>query len=424
MRQDRRLKILIYSLNYAPELTGVGKYSGEMAEWLAGRGHKVRVVCGPPYYPQWRVAEGYRSWWYARERRNGVGLWRCPVWVPRRASGVKRLVHLFSFVLSSTPALLRHVFWSPDVIIATEPPFMGAPSVLLAARLARAKSWLHVQDLEVDAAFALGLLRKGWMSRLAFGLERRIKAAFDRISTISEAMADRIRGKLGVEDGIVTFPNWVDTGAIRPLNRPSDLRAELGIEKDAVVALYSGNMGKKQGLELIVDAARRLHAQRNLVFVFCGDGSSAKELRKQTAALDNVRWLPLQPFERLNELLTLADVHLLPQRQDAADLVMPSKLTGIMASGRPVVATAREGTELACAVGDAGRITAPGDAATFIEAICSLVEDNELRARMGTIARSYAERFWEKERVLGDFEDALYRLVPSSGSQTGAKGSV
>ena len=419
----RRLRVLLYSLNYAPELTGVGKYSGELAEWLAAKGHEVRVICGPPYYPQWRVASGYRWWCYATESLAGVRVWRCPVWVPRRPRGVTRLVHLFSFVVASTPVLIRQALWKPDVVLAMEPPFMGAPMVLLTARLSKAKVWLHVQDLEVDAAFALGLLPAGWVSRLAFGLERRIKRAFTAVSTISLAMATRLKEKLGTAYIPSVFPNWIDSKTIRPLERPSVLRRELGLAGDTMIALYAGNMGAKQGLELVVKAAKELASESKLVFVFCGEGVAAESLRQETAGMGNVLWLPLQPFERLNELLNLADIHLLPQRADAADLVMPSKLTGMMASGRPVVAAAHLDTEIGRSVAQGGRITPPGELAPFTGAIRELAADRALREQLGKVARVYAVEHWEKDQVLGRFEDTIIDLVWGAGQREEGQGA-
>ena len=97
------MRFVVYAINYRPELTGIGKFSGEMAEWLVAKGHEVRVVTAPPYYPQWRVLGHYRSWHYRRESLNGVKVWRCPLWVPSRPSGLKRILHLASFALSSFP---------------------------------------------------------------------------------------------------------------------------------------------------------------------------------------------------------------------------------------------------------------------------------------------------------------------------------
>ncbi len=120
------MKILMYCLNYAPELTGIGKYTCEQAEWLAARGHEVRVVTAPPYYPAWRVGEGYRAWQYSRERRRWVEVYRAPLWVPRKPTGVTRLLHLASFAVSSLPSLMAQLRWRPDALFVVEPPLMCA----------------------------------------------------------------------------------------------------------------------------------------------------------------------------------------------------------------------------------------------------------------------------------------------------------
>ena len=185
---------------------------------------------------------------------------------------------------------------------------------------------------------------------------------FDRVSSISARMLERLQLK-GVQPGrVVHFPNWVDVNAISPSAGPSAYRAELGIAADAVVAMYSGSMAGKQGLELLPEAARELaRVMPNLVFVLCGDGIYRRTIEAQCADLPNVRLLPLQPLERLGDLLNMADVHLLPQLPDVADLVMPSKLTGMLASGRPVLAIADPGTELAHVVTSRGKVVPSDD---------------------------------------------------------------
>ena len=121
------MKILIHGINYAPEIIGTGKYTGELGRWLAARGHEVRVVTAPPYYPAWRVGEGYSAGRYRRESIAGVDVWRCPLWVPEKPSGLKRLLHLASFASSSFPIMLRQALWRPDVVMLIEPPLLGAP---------------------------------------------------------------------------------------------------------------------------------------------------------------------------------------------------------------------------------------------------------------------------------------------------------
>ena len=294
-----RLKLLIYGINYSPELTGIGKYSGDMAEWLAAAGHDVRVVTAPPYYPDWAVWPGYSASRYVREQVKGVLVFRTPIWVPRKVTGLRRLLHLASFALASVPALLAQWRWKPDVVWVTEPPLFCAPAALAFARLRSAKAWLHIQDYEVDAAFDLGLLKGERLRSWVASGERWLMRSFDRVSTISLRMLERASAK-GVEAGrLISLPNWADISAIRPMSSPSPYRAELGLAPDAIVALYSGNMGAKQGLELLAEVAQLLHGRSSIQFVFCGNGAGRADLMDRCSKLANVRFLDLQPRDTM-----------------------------------------------------------------------------------------------------------------------------
>ena len=401
------MKILVYGINFAPELTGIGKYSAEMAAWLAAAGHEVRVVTAPPYYPKWAVWPGYNAGRYSTEKWQGVTVFRAPVWVPRKPTGLTRVIHLASFALASIPALLAQWRWRPDVVWLAEPPLFCAPAAVAFARLVSAKAWLHIQDYEVDAAFDLGLLKGQWVRRMVMGGERWLMRRFDRVSTISERMLQRARDK-GVDPAhLVSLPNWVDVSAIRPLTHASPYRAELGIPDDAIVALYSGNMGGKQGLEVLSEAAALLKAVPDIVFVLCGNGSGRADLMQRCSGLSNVKFIELQPLERLGDLLGLADIHLLPQRADAADLVMPSKLTGMLSSGRAVIATAHAETELGKVVMQCGTLVPPDDAKALADRIEWLAKQPELRREMGVKARLYAETRIAKDAVLAQFDRDL-----------------
>jgi colanic acid biosynthesis glycosyl transferase WcaI len=412
------MKILIHGINFKPELTGIGKYTGEMAEWLVARGYEVRVVTAPPYYPQWRIAEGYANWWSKNlgqgdRQVQGEGgcldVYRCPLWVPSRPSALKRLFHLASFALSSFPIMLRQIFWRPDVVMVIEPALFCAPQAWLVARLSGAKAWLHIQDYEVDAAFDLGLLKGAALRRLVLNCERWLMRRFDRVSTISDRMFNRLSSKGVAQEKCVLFPNWVDAKDIFPMERASSYRTVLGIGDDICVALYSGNLGEKQGLEILLEAARSLQSEAGLLFVICGEGPARERLAKMGEDLHNVRWLPLQPADKLNELLNLADVHLLPQRSDVADLVMPSKLLGMLASGRPVLATAHSGTQLAKVVSSCGKVAEPGNVQEVMHCLLELLHAPQLRIQLGTSALQVAQA-WEKSKVLNDFEGQLFRL--------------
>ncbi|MDQ0139605.1 glycosyltransferase WbuB [Cupriavidus necator] len=408
------MKILMYCLNYAPELTGIGKYTSEQAEWLVARGHEVRVITAPPYYPEWKVAEGYSASSYAREIHNGVTVLRAPLWIPHRPSGLKRLVHLASFAASTVPLLFWQARWKPDAIFVVEPPLFCSPATLLFGKLFGSKTWLHIQDFEVDAAFALGLLKSKLARRLVERLERWLLRKFDRVSTISQAMKRLAQAK-GVEASrLVHFPNWVDVASIHPRVQGESIREALGIPKEAIVALYSGNMGRKQGLEMLAEAARILRHSERIYFIFCGHGPGKAELEKACEPLTRVSFLPLQPVERLPLLLASADIHLLPQRADAADLVMPSKLTGMLASGRAIVATAGDDTEVAHVVKGRGIVVAPGNSLALATAIQTLADDDALRIAYGAAARQYAETNLGLDSLLARFEESLMAAIHES----------
>lgn len=417
------MKILIHGINFAPDLIGIAKYTGEMAGWLAARGHAVRVVTAPPYYPAWRVGDGYATGRYRRENWHwdsgaSAELWRCPLWVPNQPSGARRLAHLASFAASGAPVMLAQARWRPDLVVVIEPTLFCAPAALLTARLCGARTWLHVQDLEVDAAFEMGLLPEGGLRRFALACEGALLRRFDRVSTISEAMRDRVIAKGVAQARAPLFPNWVDVDGIAPLDRPSAFRAEMGLGSDACVALYAGNLGEKQGLELLIEAARRLQAVPDLVFVIAGAGSARARLEALGADLPNVRWLPLQPAERLNDLLNLADIHLLPQRADAADLVMPSKLTGMLASGRAVLATALPDTQVGRVVAGCGMLVPPGDGVAFAAALAALAADPARRWALGAAARAYAEENLAQGAIMSRFQDEAAALVRGVSTAT------
>jgi colanic acid biosynthesis glycosyl transferase WcaI len=367
-----------------------------MATWLADQGHQVRVIAAPPYYPQWRIAREYLWPPFRREQWQGIEVWRAPIWVPKSPGGFARAVHLLSFAITSFPLMLCQIGWRPDVVLAVAPALLCAPAALLTARLCRAKSWLHLQDFEIDVAFRMGLLRGKFFQRVALRMEAWILRRFHTVSTISIRMMQRLLAKGVAAERTRYFPNWVDVSRTRPTRKDS-YRAELGIADGAVVALFSGTLGGKQGLMVIPDAARLLAQRSDIVFVVCGDGVMKPRLESASEALANIRLIPLQPSERVQELLSMADIHLMPQSPDAADLVLPSKLSGMLASGRPVIATCRPGTELAEIVAQCGVVVPPHDSLALANAIGSLAENPLLRRELGRRARGIAEARFDRE---------------------------
>lgn len=406
------MRILIIGMNYYPELTGIGKYTREMAEWLARESHDVRVVTAPPSYPEWKVQPGYSAWRYKRENIASVSVWRCPLYVPANPGGIKRILCLTSFSLACIPIMFRQLFWKPDVVFSIEPPVFCAPAAVLTAWLCGAISILHIQDLEIDIAFKLGILPFAWMSRVLGFLETGLMRRFDAVSTISLSMLNRLELKGVSRDRLFLFPNWADLDAIRfnDSGRRS-YRQQWNVSDKQTVLLYSGNMARKQGLELVVGAAERLRDRKDILFVLCGDGVAKPGLMQRVAeqGLCNIRFIPLQPVDQLASLLSAADIHLVIQKSGATDLVMPSKLTNIMAVGGYSIVTAEEQTELGrLLIGNPrfGRLCRPECEEEFVSVILDCLDGGGWKGERDSI-RTYASRHFEKEVVLTDFANKV-----------------
>jgi colanic acid biosynthesis glycosyl transferase WcaI len=410
------MKVLVYGLNHAPEAVGIGKYTHEMCAWLASRGHRVKVVTGYPSYPDWKIQPPYRNTRYGNEQRDGVEIIRCPLYIPSSPTSKRRLAHYLSFAMSSSPAAIGHALrFRPDVVLAVAPSLLVAPAAVLAARLTGARSWLHIQDFEVEAAFQLGITSGNRLRSGAEFIERMLFARFDRVSTVSAKMIDRLVSKHVPRARTVEFRNWVDTSLIKPQDRLGSFRNDLGLASETIVALYSGSMALKQGLGTLVDAARLLESKRpEITMVLCGNGATREDLIRRSAGLRNVRFLNLQPQERLSELLSIADVHLLPQRTEVADLVLPSKLGAILASGRPVVAMAEPGTQLAAEVEGSGLSIPAGDPAALAAALVQLADDRARREQLGAAARLASQARWDMHTILAGVEDSLLALTSNS----------
>lgn len=422
---DRR-KILIYGLNFAPELTGVGRYTGDMAAWLREQGHAVVVVTSYPYYPTWRLSNGYTNYRWSVSDWQGVKVIRCPLWVPRRQTTVCRLLHLMSFALSSAPAAmiaaLRH---RPDVVMAIEPTSFAGPGGLLAARVVGARAWLHVQDLELGAALNLGLVGNSAPVRLVRRLYGWLLSRFCHVSTLTGQMRRTLAAFGRSADRITLFPNWVDTESCKPVDA-SALRTDIGIASDDFVVLYSGNMGEKQGVEGLLDAAAVLQKHCRIRFVLCGAGTARKQIEKRIAAHPNVMLLDPQPEERFVELLSLADCHVLPQKRGVTNYVMPSKLGPMLASGKPVIAQAEFGDVIHREFGHCCAIEQPEHPAALARRVLELHSRPLECERLGAAGRAAVQASLSRDAVLRRFETGIGSLLaePEGATRTADRAAL
>ncbi len=398
--------VLIYGMNYSPEMAGVGRYTGEIAELLASQAEGVTVVTTPPHYPGWRVQDGFSNS-YSSSAEGNIRVLRTPVLLKKKMGGIWRLLAPLSFAVTSAPV----VFWQilrqrPDVVLCVEPTLFAAPVALLAAKLVGARTVLHVQDLEVDAAFAVGHLKSAkWLKSLGYLFEKLTLRRFDKVVTISNRMAEKLMEKKVKRERLAIVRNWVDLDHIHPLAQESSYRESLGYAADDFVVLYSGNIGAKQGLDTLLDAAAKLADHSKVKFVIAGEGPVKADLEARYGHLANVRFLPFQPYKQLNEFLNLANLHALPQDRGAADLVLPSKLGGMLASGAPVLVTADDGTELHTFLDDSAIVTPPGESQAMADAILKAKQDGDCSTRQ--FRRSELARLLSKRDGFASFLSAV-----------------
>ncbi|MDG5747847.1 WcaI family glycosyltransferase [Qipengyuania sp. XHP0207] len=408
-RPSRR--ILFIGLNYSPEPIGVGPYSSGLAEALVERGHQVAAVVGQPYYPEWRLYERYKGRWKSSVEQ-GVRITRCPHYVPANPTGSRRIAHHLSFASSAYPAarIIRRDF-SPDLVVTVAPSMVAVPVAARMARRAGIPLWLHVQDFEVGAAMATGLIEQGSATAMAAArFEKRMLRSADVVSTISGPMCALAMEKGVAPDRVIEIRNWANHGDRIAGSDGAALRERWGLTGQTV-ALYSGNIANKQGLEIVVEAAHLLSHRPDITFVICGEGPNRRHLEALARGAGNIRFYDLQAEEMIGELLKMADVHLLPQTPDAADLVLPSKIGNMLASGRPIVATAGKNTGIARELDGAGVIVPPRDAQAFAWSVEQLSRDPDLRARMGRVGRERAARSWSRAAIVEQFDARMQLLL-------------
>jgi colanic acid biosynthesis glycosyl transferase WcaI len=426
-----RLKITVWGINYAPEATGIAPYNTQLCEALAARGHEVRMLTTFAYYPQWHRAETDCGRLFRTDGVNGIPVHRCWHYVPAagRVTTLRRIWHELTFGVTS--CLRALALPRADVWVVVSPPLALGFFAWLVTRLRGGRFVFHVQDLQPDAAVGLGMVRRGAFTRALYALEAFAYARAARVSGISDGMLRAFAAKGVPAEKRVYFPNWIAARAENDPDKPGEkhtagttaARAQHGIAANALLAFYSGNLGRKQGLEVLAAAAALLAADggpaaRRVCIVIAGDGAARAELAAKIAAaqLDNVRLLPLLAEADYHALLATADLALITQALGTGQFFFPSKLLAALAAGRPVLAVADADSELARAVGQGGfgAVTPAGDAPALSARLRALAEDPS-PLRVWAERTDWAERF-AAPRVLSGFADELEKLAPSPGA--------
>ncbi len=407
------MKVLVISLYYEPDLCQSNvPIIRALCEDLARAGHEVTVLTSFPHYSCPAVWPEYRGRMFERDTINGVRVFRSYIYVTDKRSVSGRVFNYLSFNLSSTLAGL--LTGRQDVIFVMSPPLTIGVTGWLLGRLKRIPFCYNVQDIWPEVAVKLGMLRNRRLIGFFEWLEKFIYRRARRLFVISDEFKGNLRGKGVPEDKIEVIPNFTDTDFIRPLARDNQF-ARAHELTDKFVALYAGNVGLSQGLEVILDAADRLRERRDILFLIVGHGSSRDELMTEATrrGLENVRFLPLQPEAAVPLLYASCDVALIPLRHGITEHSVPCKTYSIMAAARPCIAGVDAGSNVWKLVrhADCGVCVPAEDGAALADAVRRLHADKGQAAAMGRRGRAYVVQHFARSAMTERYRGALEKLI-------------
>lgn len=408
------LSVLLVGLNYAPETTGIAPYTAGLAVELVRRDARVRVVTAFPHYPQWRFAESGvpRS---AVSSEGAVRVVRRRHRLPSKPGGLSRALSEFSFGVAA--AFTR--FGKPDVVVLVSPALVSTAVALVKARLlTRRPVAIWVQDLYTLGLRELGDGRRGVAVKLIAALERWCLRSADAVVVIHERFRETVVEELGVDPASVTVVrNWSHLQDAGPVDRES-VRAALGWHPSEFVVLHAGNMGVKQGLENVVEAAKLAASTSSKVrFVLLGDGNQRKHLAELSVDVPALTMIGSLPDDEFRSVLGSADALLVNERSGVTGMAVPSKLTSYFSTGLPVLAATDVGsvTESEVLLAVAGLVVPAGSPEALLEAAAMLSADPEGAAEMGESGRRFRAERLSPQVSFDTFTQLLQNLAVRRG---------
>ena len=409
-------KITIIGINFYPEDTSTGLYTTQLAEYLANY-YEVDVITGFPYYPQWQIKESYKNKpKYIKEKLGNINIYRYKQYVPQNPTFKKRVLHLLSFTLGSIPNIFK--VNKSDLVICVVPPTGSIILGWLLSKIKRAKLWIHIQDFEFDAAFEAGLVNNQNMFKYKifeglFWMEKKLLDSADIVSTISYKMLEKLKTKTKTET--YYLPNWIDENFINPVKA----KPHRYMQSDKFKILYSGNIGEKQDWEFFLKVIEFFKDYNDIEFIVVGDGARKNWLveRIKNYNYKNVKYYPPVSYTELSDLLCSADLHILFQKIDVIDTVMPSKILGMMASAKPSLVTGNEKSEVANIINESkgGAFFKSGDLESVLNFIKMINNNYKLIEEYGKNARNYVIKYFSKDKVFKNLREKIITLIEKDG---------
>ncbi|RED46390.1 colanic acid biosynthesis glycosyl transferase WcaI [Winogradskyella eximia] len=396
--------ITFISLNYAPEDSAIGLYSTQWVDFLRESGYEVTVVTAFPYYPKWEISKEYKQKkTFLKEDLNGTTVLRYKQYVPKNPSFLKRIIHLSDFTFGSFFNLFK--IKECDLVISIVPFTTSVFLGYIQKKRFKVKLWTHIQDFEFDAALQTGVgNNKNFIFSLLFKLEKWLFSKSDVASTISYSMLNRLSEKTNAEQFFL--PNWIDNEKINPENS----KKHRYLDSEKIKILYSGNIGDKQDWDVFIQFCKDIDKKKYEIVVV-GDGSKKEWVCNEILPFENVNYYPPVPFKELSDLLCSADVHILFQKPDVIDTVMPSKVLGMMASTKPSLIIGNDKSEVK-SIFDASKAGLYYSEYTsdVVNGLKLITSDIEKAQKDGKEARNYVIENFSKEKILSNMLKKLKSL--------------
>jgi len=408
-------KILVIEQNFYPEVAAAGQLLLDLCEDLARAGYQVKVITGNPkelFQKKIKISK--------RENYRGVEIIRLKSTALSKYNVAGRVINYLTFHLS----IFFHIIFSkrPDlVLVLSNPPFISLHGLILKI-FKKCKVIYNVQDLFPDLAVELGKLRNKPFIFILKTLSKYIIRKMDKVIVVGEYMERKIREDIlkDIEaDHIVTIHNWADGEKLKVIDKKDIyFKKDWGLE-DKFIILYSGNIGYLHEFDTIISAAEDIQNKgyKEIVFVFIGEGIKKEYIRKKAEekGLDNILFFPYQPRDKLTYSLGSADISLVTLEEGFEGMVVPSKIYGILASGRPVIGVAGKESEIIEIIreGECGRVVKIGDYMTFSEAIIEYYKNPQKCIKEGMSGRKYFEKNFDRKIATRKYIKIIEKMLSS-----------
>ena len=406
----KKKTITIFTGNYAPEDTAIGLYTSQFATFLSNKGYNVSVITGFPYYPKWKIAETYKDKnTYFTEIIDGITVFRYKQFVPKKVTFLGRIKLMLSLTWGSFQNTKK--IKETDLVICLVPLTLSILPAYILAKKKNAKLWIHVQDFEFDLAFQSGLLNTNFFGNLIKKMVLRFETFLFNKATIMSSISYNMMEK-AIEktkfNSVFYFPNWVSVNNINPFIA----KQHNYINPDKFTLLYSGNVGEKQDWLFFEEFCKKINGD-DIEIVIVGDGAYMQKLKAKLTAFSFIKFYEPVPYNELNNLLCSANVHFLFQKTDVQDTVMPSKILGMMASGKPSIITGNKDSEVAKIFkeNNLSGFFSENDTKQVVDYLLERKKEKNIASLVGEKAKHFVLENFSENTILENFEAKIKEII-------------